>query len=81
MSSGFSREFRACERMDGFICRQRSDVSALHAFVLDRPVCLYSGIWHGVVTLTQEYICKITENLKVPLVCEPLTQPICIEAV
>jgi len=57
------------------------DVSALHAFVLDRPVCLYSGIWHGVVTLTQESICKITENLKVSLVCEPLTQPICIEAV
>ena len=36
-----------------------------HAFILDRPVCLKKGIWHQVLSLTQEAQVKITENLEV----------------
>ena len=34
-------------------------------FVLDRPVCLYKGIWHEVASLTQKAKFKITENYDV----------------
>ncbi len=35
------------------------------AFLLDQPVCLYKGIWHEVITLSQEAVYKITENKEV----------------
>ena len=35
------------------------------AFILDKPVCLYKGIWHQVLFLTDEAQVKIAENLEV----------------
>ena len=35
------------------------------AFILDKPVCLYKGIWHQVLSLTDEAQVKIAENLEV----------------
>lgn len=35
------------------------------AFILDKPVCLYKGIWHQVIALTDEAQVKIAENLDV----------------
>lgn len=35
------------------------------AFILDKPVCLYKGIWHQVLALTDEGQVKIAENLEV----------------
>lgn len=37
----------------------------ISAFVLDCPVCLYANIWHGVISLTESSLCKLTENLEV----------------
>lgn len=34
-------------------------------FLLNKPVCLYKGIWHQVLSLTDEAQVKITENLEV----------------
>lgn len=34
----------------------------VHAFLLDRPVCLYKGVWHEVMALSDEALYKITEN-------------------
>lgn len=34
-------------------------------FLLDKPICLYKGIWHQVISLTEEASVKITENLDV----------------
>ena len=34
-------------------------------FLLDKPVCLYKGIWHQVISLSEEASVKITENLEV----------------
>ena len=38
----------------------------LHAFLLDKPVCLYKNIWHQTLALTEEAQVKIAENLDVP---------------
>lgn len=35
------------------------------AFILDKPVCLYKGVWHQVLALTDEAQVKIAENLEV----------------
>ena len=35
------------------------------AFLLDKPVCLYKGIWHQVLSVTDEAQVKIAENLEV----------------
>ncbi len=41
------------------------DSSLIECFYLDRPVILYKGVWHGVVTLAEESEIKISENCSV----------------
>jgi ureidoglycolate hydrolase len=48
----------------------------IRAFLLDRPVCLEKGIWHGILSLTEEAVCKITENLEVGLEYRQLGKPL-----
>jgi ureidoglycolate hydrolase len=47
-----------------YVARNK-DEGAIECFRLDRPVILYKGIWHGVITLTGETDIKIAENVKV----------------
>lgn len=35
------------------------------AFLLDKPVCLYKGIWHQLIAVTDTAAVKITENAEV----------------
>lgn len=51
---------------------QKSDCEA---FLLDRPVCLNKGVWHGIATLTHVSEVKITENLEVDTEYCDLDQP------
>jgi ureidoglycolate hydrolase len=44
----------------------------IECFLLDKPVILKKGIWHGVVTLEKETEIKITENAQVKCVYWPL---------
>jgi len=37
-------------------------LDGLRAFVLDRPILLYTDVWHNVLTLSEESLIKITEN-------------------
>lgn len=61
-----------------FVCLEaRGDYEV---FVLDRPVCLNKGVWHGIVTLTGVSKVKITENLEVETEYYDLDQPIRIFA-
>lgn len=46
----------------------RKDEKAVVCFLLDKPVILKRGVWHGVVTLSSEFDVKITENSKVKCV-------------
>ncbi len=48
-----------------FVAAKR-DLNAVKCFLLDRPVVLRKGIWHGLITLSDEAEIKITENLQVP---------------
>lgn len=34
----------------------------IHVFLLDKPICLYKGIWHQMISLSKETLVKITEN-------------------
>jgi Ureidoglycolate hydrolase len=49
------------------------------AFILDKPVCLGKGIWHQVLSLTEEAQVKITENLEVESVFHHLEKPIKVQ--
>jgi ureidoglycolate hydrolase len=48
------------------------------AFFLDKPVCLYKGIWHDVLALTPEAQIKITENLDVNSEYYNLKEPVAV---
>ncbi len=41
---------------------ENSAPQKLEVFLLDKPVCLYKGIWHQVITLSEHSQIKITEN-------------------
>lgn len=47
------------------IVAEHDHPEAYEAFILDKPVCLYKGIWHQVLSLTDEAQVKIAENLEV----------------
>ncbi len=38
------------------------DISKVQCFLLDRPIVLRKGIWHGLMSVDQEAEIKITEN-------------------
>lgn len=50
--------------------------SGYEAFLLDRPVCLNKGVWHGIASLTHVSKVKITENLEVDTEHYNLDRPI-----
>jgi len=52
----------------------------IHAFFLDKPICLYKGIWHDVLALSANAKVKITENLKVTSEYHYLEKPLRIFA-
>lgn len=45
-------------------------------FLLDKPVCLYKGVWHQVIAVTPEAQVKITENLEVTSVFHTFEKPL-----
>lgn len=47
-----------------FVARRRR-TSDIRCFLLDKPVILNKGLWHGVVALGDEADIKITENVSV----------------
>jgi hypothetical protein len=47
-----------------FVARRRN-VHDIRCFLLDKPVVLKKGIWHGIVTTGKEADVKITENAAV----------------
>ena len=47
------------------IVAENSKPEDFEIFLLDKPICLYEGVWHQVITLSEVSQVKITENLKV----------------
>ena len=61
------------------VCRynNRSDTpQEFHVFILDKPICLKKGVWHQVLSLTDEAQVKITENLEVTAEFYDLQEPV-----
>ncbi len=46
----------------------RKDSRSVRCFLLDKPVILKKGLWHGIVTLSKECEVKIVENSSVKCV-------------
>lgn len=67
------------EPLQGFtvlVVAEHDSPEEYEAFILDKPVCLKKGIWHQVLSLTDEAQVKIAENLDVESVFYDLEQPI-----
>ena len=58
------------------LCAEPHTPHEIHAFLLDTPVCLYKGVWHEVIALSQEALYKITENREVSSQFHPLEHPL-----
>lgn len=54
-----------------YVCATK-DEDKVECFILDRPVILKKGIWHGIVSVSDECDVKITENARVKCVYWPL---------
>jgi ureidoglycolate hydrolase len=50
--------------------------AAVEVFLLDQPVCVAAGVWHGTFALSEAGTLLIAENLEVSSEAVPLTQPI-----
>lgn len=50
--------------------------AAYRVFLLNKPVCLHKGVWHQMLTLSEETIVKITENLEVSALFYTLPQAV-----
>lgn len=57
--------FEPLKGMTVLIVAEHDRPSEYEAFLLDQPVCLYKGIWHQVLSVTDEAQVKICENLEV----------------
>lgn len=57
--------FEPLKGLTVLIVAEHETPEAYEAFILDKPVCLYKGIWHQVLSLTDEAQVKIAENLEV----------------
>lgn len=57
--------FEPLSGMTVLVVAEHDKPEAYEAFILDKPVCLYKGIWHQVLALTDEAQVKIAENLEV----------------
>ena len=52
------------------------DEAAIQVFLLDRPVCVAAGVWHGSFALSETGTVLIAENLEVASEAAPLSRPI-----
>ena len=52
----------------------------IRAFFLDKPICLFKGVWHEVLALSAQAKVKITENLEVATEYYKLAKPLRIFA-
>lgn len=50
----------------------KKDTTLIKCFLLDKPVILKKGVWHGIVTLSRECEVKIVENSSVRCVYWPI---------
>lgn len=57
--------FEPLEGLTLLVVATPEEPGTYEAFILDKPVCLYKGVWHQVLALTDEAQVKISENFEV----------------
>lgn len=67
--------FEPVEGMCLLLLSLTTNKSEYEVFLLDKPVCLNKGVWHGISTLTHVSKVKITENLEVDTEHYPFGKP------
>ncbi len=74
--SGMFESFEPVRGRALFFVARRKDLTDVRCFLLDKPVILNKGIWHGLIALDGECEIKITENAKVTCEYWPLPRRI-----
>lgn len=57
--------FVPCGGTGVLLCAPPETPEDIHAFLLDRPICMSPGAWHEVITLSEKSYYQITEDLRV----------------
>ena len=68
--------FEPLEGASVLLVAENESPENLRAFLLDKPVCLFKGVWHDVLALSSEAKVKITENLEVTSEYHNLKKPV-----
>ena len=72
-----SREsFEPLEGSTVLLLAEHETPESIRAFLLDKSVCLFKGVWHDVLALSSEAKVKITENLEVRSEYHNLESPV-----
>jgi len=62
---GSMESFEPLEGASVLFVAENKSPDKIKAFFLDKPICLYKGIWHEVMAVSANAKVKITENLEV----------------
>ena len=73
---GSMESFEPLEGTSVILLAEHEHPEKIRAFLLDKPVCLYKGIWHDVLSLSSSAKVKITENLEVSSEYHNLESPV-----
>ena len=68
--------FEPLEGSSVLLLAEHEHPDIIKAFFLDKPVCLFKGVWHDVLALSSEAKVKITENLEVTSEYHNLENPV-----
>ena len=77
---GSMESFEPLEGSSVLFVAEHDHPDKIRAFFLDKPICLYKGIWHDVLALSATAKVKITENLEVTSEKHTLAKPLGIFA-
>jgi len=72
--------FEPLEGVSVLFAAENNNPDKIRAFLLDKPICLFKGVWHEILALSSNAKVKITENLDVATEFYNLDKPIRIFA-
>lgn len=70
--------FTPVRGMGVLLCAAPRTPKDVHAFLLDEAICLEKGVWHEVITLSENAYYQITENAEVTSEFYEFARPLCL---
>ena len=68
--------FEPLEGVSVLFVSENNSPNKIRAFLLDKPICLFKGVWHEILALSSNAKVKITENLEVTTEYYNLEKPL-----